>query len=279
MTQPRVFIVSGPSGVGKSSIIHGVLDRRVDVKLSVSTTTRGVREGEEEGQDYYFVDQAEFEGMIASNGFLEWAQSYGNYYGTGRTQIENILSQGCHALLDIDTQGALNIQKGFSGAVYLFITPPSLSDLEARLRGRGSETPESLEKRLERAATEIGLSDHYDHIIINNTVEEAVSGFLKLMDREAERPVDFREIENPGGGRDSPMGGAVLGAGDLGQTRDLGQTMESDSQTRVIASLEPKVQRALRTELEALIRERIERVLQNDLEKIFEETLREFDNS
>ena len=176
-------------------------------------------------------------------------------------------------------QGALNIQKGFSGAVYLFITPPSLSDLEARLRGRGSETPESLEKRLERAATEIGLSDHYDHIIINNTVEEAVSGFLKLMDREAERPVDFREIENPGGGRDSPMGGAVLGAGDLGQTRDLGQTMESDSQTRVIASLEPKVQRALRTELEALIRERIERVLQNDLEKIFEETLREFDNS
>ncbi|MEE8435374.1 MAG: guanylate kinase [bacterium] len=278
MTQPRVFIVSGPSGVGKSSIIHGVLDRREDVRLSVSTTTRGIREGEEEGRDYYFADKAEFERMIARNGFLEWAQSYGNYYGTGRIQLENILSQGFHALLDIDTQGALNIQKGFSGAVYIFITPPSLSELEARLRGRGSETPESLKTRLQRAGTEIGLSHRYDHIIVNSTVEAGVSDFLDIMDREAAREVDFRRIENSVEEGENPIGGAVSGGGDLGGG-DLGQTKENDSQSRVVASLEPGVRRALRTELETLIRERIERVLQNDLERIFAETLRELNKS
>ena len=268
MTKPRVFIVSGPSGVGKSSIIHGVLDRREDVRLSVSTTTRGVREGEEEGRDYYFADNGEFKQMIARDGFLEWARSYGNYYGTGRTQIENILSQGCHALLDIDTQGALNIQKKFRGAVFIFITPPSLAQLEARLRGRGSETPESLEKRLQRAGTEIGLSDRYDHIIVNSTVEEAVTNFLKIMNREAEREVDFHGIENSVEDGDKPMDGV-----------DLDTTKENDSQSRVVASLEPGVRRALRMELETLIRERIERVLKNDLERIFEETWRELDKS
>ena len=134
MTQPRVFIVSGPSGVGKSSIIHGVLDRREDVRLSVSTTTRETREEEEEGRDYYFVDKAEFERMIARDWFLEWARSYGNYYGTGRTQIEDILSQGCHALLDIDTQydnvTAPRLHEGLCG-------PPGCRVLEGVLRNRG----------------------------------------------------------------------------------------------------------------------------------------------
>ncbi|MCH8074494.1 MAG: guanylate kinase [SAR324 cluster bacterium] len=278
MTQPRVFIVSGPSGVGKSSIIHGVLDRREDVRLSVSTTTRETREEEEEGRDYYFVDKAEFERMIARDWFLEWARSYGNYYGTGRTQIEDILSQGCHALLDIDTQGALNIQKRFSGAVYIFIAPPSLSVLEERLRGRGSETPESLKRRLERAGTEIGLSHRYDHIIVNSTVESCVAGFLDILNREAAQEVNFRKIETPVEDGETAMGAVALEGGNLG-ARDLGQIKESDSQSRMVAFLEPEVRRALRGELEGLIQERIERVLKNDLQRIFEETLREMDPS
>ena len=285
MTQPRVFIVSGPSGVGKSSIIHGVLDRREDVRLSVSTTTRETREEEEEGRDYYFVDKAEFERMIARDWFLEWARSYGNYYGTGRTQIEDILSQGCHALLDIDTQGALNIQKRFSGAVYIFIAPPSLSVLEERLRGRGSETPESLKRRLQRAGAEIELSHRYDHVIVNTTIEAGVSGFLDILEKEAARNVDFRGIENSAEDGEHPIGGGVLEGGDMGQTGDFDPTgnlepaKENDPQSRVVASLEPEVRRALRAELETLIRERIERVLQNDLERIFAETLRELDKS
>lgn len=266
MKQPRVFIVSGPSGVGKSSIIHGVLEDREDVRLSVSITTRGIREGEEEGRDYYFADKAQFERMIASDGFLEWAESYGNFYGTDRSQIETILSQGFHALLDVDTQGAFNIQKRFAGAVYIFITPPSLSELEARLRGRGSETPESLEKRLQRAGTEIELSHRYDHIIVNSTVEAAVADFLDIMDREAGQEVVFRGIETTG----ENMGNSPGEGGS-------GQKTENDPQTRVAASLEPGVRIALRTELETLIRERIERVLETDLERIFEETLREME--
>ena len=229
------------------------------------------------------LKKVEFEQLIARDGFLEWAQSYGNYYGTGRSQIENILSQGFHAVLDIDTQGAFNIQKKFGGAVYIFITPPSLSELEARLRGRGSETPESLEKRLERAGAEIELSHRYDHIIVNSTIEEGVSGFLDIMDKEAAREVDFRELETSGENRGNTSAGGDLANGDLAG-RDLGdgdsvEKPENDSQTRVAASLEPGVRRALRTELETLIQERIERVLENDLERIFDETLREMDSS
>ena len=225
MTQPRVFIVSGPSGVGKSSIIHGVLDRREDVRLSVSTTTRETREEEEEGRDYYFVDKAEFERTIARDWFLEWARSYGNYYGTGRTQIEDILSQGCHALLDIDTQGALNIQKRFSGAVYIFIAPPSLSVLEERLRGRGSETPESLKRRLKRAGAEIELSHSYDHVIVNTTIEAGGSGFLASLEKEAARKVDFGRMENSGYGGEHAHGGGAWGVvlcGGLSKTDRVG---------------------------------------------------------
>lgn len=276
MKQPRVFIVSGPSGVGKSSIIHGVLEDREDVRLSVSITTRGIREGEEEGRDYYFADKAQFERMIASDGFLEWAESYGNFYGTDRSQIETILSQGFHALLDVDTQGAFNIQKRFAGAVYIFITPPSLSELEARLRGRGSETPESLEKRLQRAGTEIELSHRYDHIIVNSTVEAAVADFLDIMDREAGQEVGFRGIETTGENMENSPEEGDSGGEDSGGGNLLRKT-ENDPQARVAASLEPGVRIALRTELETLIRERIERVLETDLERIFEETLREME--
>lgn len=243
MAHPRVFIVSGPSGVGKSSIIRAVLEAREDIRLSVSTTTRPIRAGEVEGRDYHYVDQAGFKRMIDSGGFLEWAASYDNYYGTGRTQIENILSTGHHALLDIDTQGVLQIQPRYTGAVYIFINPPSLADLEARLRGRGSEDEATLNKRLARAEQEISHSGRYDRIIVNDSIEDSISAFLAIVAEEQERPVPFEKSAA------APEDGVV-------------QTLESDVKT------------VLRAELEGLIRDRIEAVLTKDLEEIVEETYR-----
>src|SRR3972149_4558469 len=119
MTNPRVFIVSGPSGVGKSSIIRQVLARRPNLRTTVSTTTRAPRRGEVDGVDYHFVERATFERLIRAGGFLEWARSYDNLYGTGLHEIERICGAGYDALLDIDTQGALAIQARFRGAVYI----------------------------------------------------------------------------------------------------------------------------------------------------------------
>ena len=243
MAHPRVFIVSGPSGVGKSSIIHGVLERCPGMRLSVSTTTRPIRAGEHEGRDYYFVNKGEFEHMINSGGFLEWAISYDNYYGTGRTQIENILSAGHHPLLDIDTQGVLQIQPKFTGAVYIFINPPSLVELEARLRGRGSEDEATLQKRLARAENEISHSGRYDRIIVNDSIEDSIKAFQVIVDEEQERPIAFEKST------------AVPG-------------------DEVVRTFQTSVKAALRSELETLIGDHIEAVLKNDLEDIVVETYR-----
>lgn len=245
MPHPRVFIVSGPSGVGKSSIIHGVLERRPELRLSVSTTTRPIREGERDGRDYHFADKSSFENMIGEEAFLEWAQSYDNYYGTGRHEIDGILAEGRSPLLDIDTQGVLQIQERFGGAVYIFIRPPSLADLEQRLRGRGSESEETLRKRLARAEWEIGLSGRYDYSIVNDNVENAIATFLDVVDREMEVPVKFGKLESTQGATPSQEG--------------LARTLEAD------------VKAALRIELEELIRERLQKVLDSELERIVEE--------
>jgi len=264
MTTPRVFIVSGPSGVGKSSIIHAVLARRPSLRLSVSTTTRPPRPGEVDGVDYHFVSLEDFERRIREGDFLEWARSYDNYYGTGAHEIERIQADGCHALLDVDTQGAQQVQAGHRGAVYIFIAPPDLDTLEARLRGRGTETEEVLQKRLARAADEISRSHLYEHLIVNQVVEDAVQEFLAIIDREAERPVAFERS----GARAAadPAGGAVAKA-----TR---YALEHLDREALVQSLEGSVRAALHVELEALIRERLQRVLGQDLPVIVEEAYR-----
>jgi guanylate kinase len=264
MSLPRVFIASGPSGVGKSSIIRGALARRPEVRMTVSTTTRPRRAGEQEGREYFFVDVPTFERMIAREEFLEWARSYDNYYGTGIRQIESILADRHHALLDVDTQGTLNIQRQFSGAVLIFIQPPDLATLEARLRGRGSESEATLRKRLARAEEEMSFSDRYDHVIVNHTLEDSIQAFLAIIDREKERPVIFMKKEVPG-------------ADAMARTAEKATryAMEQIDQETLVASLEGELQTALRGELEELIRERLEQVLRHDLQRIVEETYRE----
>lgn len=263
MSTPRVFIVSGPSGVGKSSIISEVLARRPEMRLSVSTTTRPPRPGEVDGEHYHFVDVATFERLIAEGGFLEWARSYDNYYGTGVREIERIFASGCHALLDVDTQGALAIQAAYTGAVYVFIRPPDLATLEARLRGRGTESEEVLRKRLDRAEQEIALAGRYDYVLVNHIIEDVVGEFLSIIDREQERPVNFSRI------------GAVP-ADAVAATADKAAryALEHIDRESLVHSLESEVRSALRGELEALIRERLSHVLENDLPRIVEEAYR-----
>ena len=264
MPNPRVFIVSGPSGVGKSSIIREVLRLRPNVRMTVSTTTRPPRPGEVDGQHYHFVDKAAFERRIADGGFLEWARSYDNYYGTGIHEIERIFGAGHDALLDIDTQGALQIQARFTGAVYIFIKPPDLKTLEQRLRGRNTESEDVLRKRLARAEQEIGHVDKYDHVLVNRVVDDAVREFLAIIDREKERPVQFTKISSV------PEDAVAHTA-----SKAARYALERIDREALVQSLEAEVRAALRGELEELIRERLERVLHEDLPDIVEEVYRQ----
>jgi guanylate kinase len=276
MTSPRVFVVSGPSGVGKSSIIGSVLAQRPNLRLSVSTTTRAPRPGEVEGREYHFVDVAAFERAIAAGGFLEWARSYDNYYGTGAGEIERIHAQGCHALLDVDTQGALQIQRGYTGAVYIFIRPPDLAALEQRLRGRGTESDEVILKRLARAGQEIGKADKYDYVLVNRVLEDAVREFLALVDEEGERAVPFTRIGN--GSYDAIAFAAQTSAPARPVAEGLvteGLVAARMAPDALAKSLETLVTGALRREVEALIGERLQRALRDDLPRIVEEAWRE----
>ena len=189
---PRVFVFSGPSGVGKSTILGTVLRKIPALRLSVSLTTRQGRPGEVEGKHYHFVDRKTFEEKIAAGEFLEWAEVYAEYYGTTGEQIKTILEDGHHALLDVDTQGAMNIKENCTGAVLVFIEPPSLEELEKRLRGRGTENEESLARRISKAKHELSFAREYDHVVVNDEVENASETVFQIIRTEETRPIPFK---------------------------------------------------------------------------------------
>ena len=170
----RLFVISGSSGVGKGTVINEFLRRHSDFKLSISCTTRGKREGEEHGVNYFFLSQEEFRKCVDNNEFLEWAEFSGNCYGTKKEFVENCLSKGENLILEIDTKGALNVKKIMPEATLIFIAPPSVEELEARLRGRHTETEEAIQKRLASIKSEIENSKQYDYVVVNDTVENAV---------------------------------------------------------------------------------------------------------
>lgn len=170
----RLFVISGSSGVGKGTVINEFLCRHSDFKLSISCTTRGKREGEEHGVNYFFLSQEEFRKCVDNNEFLEWAEFSGNCYGTKKEFVENCLSRGENLILEIDTKGALNVKKIMPEATLIFIAPPSVEELEARLRGRHTETEEAIQKRLASIKSEIENSKQYDYVVVNDTVENAV---------------------------------------------------------------------------------------------------------
>ncbi len=170
----KLFVISGSSGVGKGTVINEFLRKHPEFRLSISCTTRGKREGEEHGVNYFFLSKEEFKNCIDNNEFLEWAEFSGNYYGTKKEFVERCLANGENLILEIDTKGALNVKKLMPEANLIFIAPPSIEELEARLRGRHTETEEAIQKRLASIKLEIENSKYYDYVVVNDTVENAV---------------------------------------------------------------------------------------------------------
>ncbi|RKF22116.1 guanylate kinase [Alginatibacterium sediminis] len=172
-----LYIVAAPSGAGKSSMIGAYLNRnrKYPAQVSVSHTTREPRPGEEDGIHYHFVDHASFEAKIAQNDFFEYAQVFGNYYGTSRATIESCLSQGIDVFLDIDWQGARQVKALMPEAVSVFILPPSRHELEQRLHMRGQDSADVIAKRMQEAHSEMSHFDEFDYVIVNKVFDEAVN--------------------------------------------------------------------------------------------------------
>lgn len=165
-----LIIVSGPSGAGKGTICKALLERDPNIVVSVSATTRSPRKGEVDGKSYHFISKDQFENLIDENGFLEHAKVYDNYYGTPKKFVVDKITMGENVLLEIDIQGALQVKKKYPEGIFVFVLPPSMKTLKDRIVGRGSETPESLEKRLSSAYKEIEYIKNYDYFIVNETV-------------------------------------------------------------------------------------------------------------
>lgn len=181
-TRGVLLVLSGPSGTGKGTVCKVVRDSLGDnLAYSISATTRKPRTGEEHGREYFFFSKEEFEALRDQNGFLEWAQVYDNYYGTPRAFVEEVLASGRDCILEIDPQGALQVRKATSEAVLVFIAPPSLEELRARLTGRGTEVPEEVEKRLSCAEAELAYSNQYDYLIVNDEVEKAAEKMKAIL--------------------------------------------------------------------------------------------------
>ena len=185
MKKGKLFVFSGASGVGKSTVLKRVMEQRKDLTFSVSATTRAPRPGEVDGESYYFVTKAQFEAMIARGEFLEYDAHMDNYYGTPAAQAEEKLKKGS-VILDIEPNGAFNVRKAMPDAVLIFIAPPSLEELQRRLSGRGDTSDEQMKLRMERSVWEMEQSKKYDYVVINDQVEACADEILKIIAEKAD---------------------------------------------------------------------------------------------
>jgi len=179
----HLFVISGPSGTGKGAICSG-LAASTDAMLSVSMTTRAPRDHEEDGRDYFFVEKGQFEEVIAGDGFLEYAEVFGEYYGTPKAPAVKELDKGRDVILEIDVDGAMQVRDCMPDAVLVFIMPPSADELRKRIEGRGTETSENIARRLARADSEIAKVGEYDYCVVNSDLEKAIEEVLAIVNAE-----------------------------------------------------------------------------------------------
>ena len=179
--------MSGSSGVGKGTVLKGFLDKNPNFMLSISCTTRKPRQGEVDGVNYFFISKDDFKNCIENDKFLEWAEFAGNFYGTKKKYINQCLQEGKDIILEIDTQGALQVKKQMPEAVLIFICPPSYETLESRLRGRHTEDEETIQKRLEQVKVELERAEKFDYKIVNDNLEDAINELSRVI---------FGEMEN-----------------------------------------------------------------------------------
>lgn len=186
-----LIVISGPSGSGKGTVLSSLFKRREGLFYSVSATTRSPRPSEQHGVNYYFLSKQEFEDKINQGGMLEYAEYCGNYYGTPKTIVEQQCAKGNDVILEIEVQGAMNVKKSRPDCVSVFIAPPSLKELENRLRGRGTESNEVITNRLKTALKEIGCAGEYDYIVVNDEVEKAAKTIDSIITAEKCRTSRF----------------------------------------------------------------------------------------
>ncbi len=172
-----LIVITGPSGVGKGTLVKRLLKEQKNIWLSISATTRLPREGEEDGKDYLFLDKNQFIDLIKENGFLEWAEFAGNFYGTPKSEVKQKLSEGKMVLLEIELEGARQVRKTCPDGFHIFILPPSFKELEKRIISRGTESADAINKRLIRAKEEIKAQNEFDAIVVNDNLEKA---FLQI---------------------------------------------------------------------------------------------------
>ena len=177
----QLIIITGPSGVGKGTVVKELLDRNNNIWLSISATTRNPRIGEKDGENYYFISDEKFKDMIDKKEFLEWAQFAGNYYGTPLSTVNEKIEKGFIVLLEIEVEGAKQIKEKFPESLSIFLLPPSKEELEKRIRNRGTEKEEAIDRRLSRANYEIASSNQFDFVLTNHDVDETVKEVFKII--------------------------------------------------------------------------------------------------
>ena len=201
MKKGFLLVISGPSGVGKGTVLHDLMNTQTNLVYSVSATTRKKRDGEIEGVSYFYISHEEFEKMIEEDKFLEYAHVHNNYYGTPKDFVENKINEGKIVILEIDVQGAINIKKNTDNGVFIFLAPPSLTELKNRIVGRGTETDEDIKIRMHNARKELEHINDYDYLVVNDHLNTAITSVNEIINAEKHRVfreenLDFKENDN-----------------------------------------------------------------------------------